>query len=233
MSRTQTEIIDAVLVKNNITTSATGKFTDQIMRGWLDLAHKWATARHKTPLTEGRISTTFTGLEEVPYPEGWKSDSIRYMEIGGIRFDKTLFQDYKDYRQNYPSGADEIFTDFARTIFVNTGAAASGSLVAYGQYTPTTIDGTDEDALTVFSDADQEGNEAIIEEMSRYVRQRERKADEAEVHHQNAIRILDGLYGHIGGEQFGYKPKDSEMFKQIDVLSGQDHDDRIRRNRFY
>lgn len=232
MPRTLGDIIDAVLVNNNISTSASGKFTDDIMHDWFHAAYRWATARHKTPLTEGRVSTTFTGNEESEYPEGWKSDSIRYLEIGGDRYQKTLFQDYMDYRENYSDGEDKIFTDHGRRIFINPNADGSGTLTMWGQYTPAKLDVSDRDSLTVFSDAEIEGNDAIVEEMSKFVKLRERKLDEAEYHHAEAKSILDEIYGRIGGEQMGYLPKESEMFERIDVLGGGYYEDTLKRDQF-
>jgi hypothetical protein len=230
MLRTIGDIIGAVLVRNGVTTSATGTYTDTVLNGWINDAHRFAAAAHKWPFTEGRVSTTFV-TEETPLFEGWRSDGIRYLTIGGHSYQKTRFNDYMKFREDSPDDDDRIFTDFGRTLYVNPNGA-SGTMVAYGQYVPAKLDTTDPTLTTVFSDNDEEGNEAIVEEMLSYAAQRERKPDIATFHHQRAIAIINDLYARIGGEQFGYLPKDSEMFERIDIVNGGYRSDTFKRDQF-
>jgi hypothetical protein len=233
MLRTSYDIIDEVLVRANVTTTAAGGlYTEAILKEWLDNSHRSCAGYRKWPFTEGRASTTFAGTEEVGYFENWKTDSVRYLEIGGLGYRKVRFPDYKKYKENYSDGEDRVFTDYGRLLYVNVSAGGSGTLQAWGQYTPAGFDLTDNIALTVFSDQEEEGNEAMVEEMLSYAKRREGKHDEALVHHTSAVAILDRMWDRLTEEQTGYHPQDSGMWERIDVLTGAPFDD-MDENRFY
>ncbi len=238
MLRTTGDILSQVLVRANATTTAAtnGLYTDAILKAWGNDAHRWAAAQRKWPFTEGRVSTTFASTEEIPYPEGWKSDSIRILTIGSFNFEKVNFQDYQVFKEDRSGSNDRIYSDFAGILYVNPSADASGTLVAYGQYTPAELDlsdGTSASTLTVFSDREEEGNEAMVEEILKYAKMREKKMDDAMQHHNRAVEILEGVWRRYADEQFGYLPKDSGMWKRIDVLAGSQTDETVKRNRWF
>lgn len=226
------EILTQLLVRNNVTTTATGLWTDSVVNGWFNDAYRWAAAYKKWPFTEGRVTTTYAGTEENTYPEGWKSDSIRFLQVGGQRVQKLNFADYQIYREDEPDGTDKVFTDFGRTYFINPLAGLSGSTVLWGQYTPAQVDLT-EATQTVFSDGDVEGNEAIVEEMLSYAKLREKLPNESTYHHRRAMEILEGVWKRYTDEQFAYQTKNRGMFKRIDVLDGVTEDELFHRDRWY
>ena len=223
--RTRDDIFTEVLVRNNRTT--TDSFiTDTMLKSWYREANTWANAYHKWPFTEGKASTTYTtsvtddiGSAIIPYFEGWKSDSIRMMTIGGKRMTKLEFTSFQRFLERNTSNTDRIFSDYARQIYVNVNADVSGSLTAYGQYTPY-IDVTDETGITMFSDFDQEGNEAIVEKMSCFLKRREHLADEAELHDQRAIAKLEEIWKRVQDEQYNYQTRDQSNFEYFDVVKG-------------
>lgn len=231
------DIITQVLVRNNRTT--TDSFvTDTILQGWTSDANKWATSFHKWPFTEGRSSTTYTtsttdenGLAYTTYPEGWKSDSIRILTIGGKRLQKLNFSDFLRYLEDNPASQERIYSDYNRQLYVNVNSDVSGTLTAYGQYTPL-LDTTDLTATTIFSNYDEEGNEAIIEKMTSYLKRREHLPQEAELHDKRAIEKLEEIWNRIKDEQFAYQTKDRNMFERFDVLQGDLTDDLFRRDQF-
>lgn len=224
MLNTLGDIQDEFLVRGNITTTS-GFYTDTIIKDWQKIAHDWAVAFHKWPFTEGRVSTTFStatndiGDVVLPYPEGWKADSIRLLQIGGKRLQKITLEDYQIFREDQPSADDRVFSDFGLEYYINPKADVSGTVVAWGQYTPA-IDVTDNSATTVFSLAGNEGNEAIVNEMLSYSNVKEKKANEATYFHQKAMEILEGIWKRYEGEQYGYQTKDRGMWKRIDIISG-------------
>lgn len=230
MLQTGADIIGEVLVRAGVTSTATGLYTDTILRGWLDDAHRWAASARKWPFTEGRISTTFAS-EENDYPEGWRPDSIRILQVGGKRYQKIGFEDYQMYRENEPSGDDKVYSDFALGYFVNPNGA-SGTTTLYGQFLPSTLDATETTVLTIFSNRDQDGNDAIVEEMLRYAKTREKKFDEAKIHHERAVEILETVWKRFSDEQFGYHTKDRGMYERIDVLEGGLRDEVFKRDQF-
>lgn len=237
MLNTAGDIITEVLVRNSRKTTDTF-ITDALMRSWLQDAHLWACAAHKWPFTEGRVSTTYTtsvtddlGNTIVPYPEGWKADSIRILMIGGKRLDKLDFSSFLRFIENNAvissNNTARVYSDYARQIYVNTGADVSGTLTVFGQYTPA-IDPTDLTATTVFSGYDEEGNEAIVDIMSAYLAIKEdglqllrgKPVGRAFAFLQSADQHLEKIWGRIGDEQYNYQTKDQSMFNYINVIRG-------------
>ncbi len=129
---------------------------------------------------------------------------------------KLEFQSFLRYIENYSLSGNNnnsrIYSDYARQLYVNTGADVSGTLTAYGQFQPY-IDVTDESALTVFSGFDEEGNEAIILMMSSYVKSKEHLTEESEYNQKKAIEKLEEVWKRIGDEQYNYQTKDQSMFE--------------------
>lgn len=248
MLRTTGDIITEVLVRNNRSTTD-GFISDVMLQGWVKDAHAWATSYHKWPVTEGRNSTTFAsyvtnedGYLQGSYPEGWKSDSIRSLTIGGKKVTKTNFYKFQKFLEDNPNAADRIFTDRARTIYVNPNIDLTGTVTAWGQYMPI-LDVTDMTSTTVFSDADEEGNEAIVFAVSSYLFDREspstslvrgKQVSASIVKFQKATEILDLIWKRVGDEQFGYNTtQDDGMFKRFDVLRGGFKEDLFKRDQFF
>lgn len=235
---TVSDIQTEVLVRNN--RSTTDSFiTDTILDDWTRQAHTWAAARHKWPCTEGRVSTTYTSTADengdivFNYPEGWKSDSIRYLMVGGKKFKKTNFYIFRKFREDQPNDGTKLFADYNRQYYLNPNSQVSGTVMVFGQYTPN-IDPTDKTAVTVFSYFNDDGNEAIVEKMTSYLKRREHIPQESELHDQRASAKLDDIWKNIQEEQYGYESNQSEgMFERIDVVEGEMRDNLIHRDRFY
>ena len=230
------DIIDEVLVRNNRTT--TDSFiTDAILQDWVRQSHKWVASYHKWPFTEGRVQTTYAsggGLNNDEfYFEGYKADSFRIVQVGGKRLQKLNFEDYQILKEEEPTKNDRVYADFGRTVFINPYADISGTLVAYGQYEPI-IDPTDLTATTIFSGYDEEGNEAMVEKMSAYLKRREHLTQEAELHDQRASIKLEEIWKRIEDEQSLYQthPDRGGMFKRFDVLRGARSDEIRREDQF-
>ena len=230
--RTGIDVFTQVLVRNNRTT--TDSFiTDANLKTWFRDASVWAASYHKWPMTEGRIQTTFTtgtgpNSDEWNF-EGYKADSFRIITVGGKRLRKLNFADYQIFREEETSGDDRVFSDFGRTVYINPNADISGTVVAYGQYQPI----PDEDAATIFTDYDDEGNEALVEKMTSYLKRKEHLAQEAELHDQRAIAKLDEIWKRVLDEQYAYQTHEDRggMFKRFDVLAGRDFTDK-KENQF-
>jgi hypothetical protein len=233
-----TEIMGEVLVRNNRTTTDTF-ITDATLKDWVQQAHRWAASYKKWPFTEGRNSTTFaslvsdeTGYLRGSYPEGFKSDSIRMLTISGSVVQKTQFNQFQKLLEDRPEDDERVFTDFGRNYYINPRIDLSGTVTAWGQFLPY-IDVTDETATTVFSGAEEEGNEAIVEKMTSFLKRREHLPDEAELHDQRASLKLEEIWKSIGDEQYGYQPTNSEgIWKRLDVVDGGYYDDSLKRDQF-
>ena len=219
------DIITEVLVRNNRTTTD-GFITDAMLQDWVREAHTWASSVFKWPFTEGRASTTYTtsvtddnGLPYTTYPEGWKADSIRLLTVGGKRMTKLDFGSFLRFLEDQSQDTSRVFSDYGRQIYVNVNADVSGTMTAYGQYSPI-IDPTDLTSTTVFSGYDEEGNEAILEKITSYIKRREHLPDEAELHDQRASAKLAEVWKRVQDEQYNYQTKDRPMFEDFDVLKG-------------
>jgi hypothetical protein len=224
MLNSTSDIVNEVIVRSGVattTTSQSGLYTDAILLSWLNTAMRWAGSYRVWPFTEGRASTTYAGTEEQTYPENFKTDSIRFIQIDGKRFQKTSFEDYQIFKENNPSGNDRIYSDFSRVYFINPNSGISGTLTAYGQYTIKDLEGIDTANYTPFSNTEEDMNEAIVEEMISYARLREKNVQESEYHHQRAVKILDNVWTRYTSEQFAYQaaPNSAGMFKRFDIVN--------------
>ena len=228
MLYTSGDIITEVLVRNNRTT--TDSFiTDAMLQDWLRQSHVWASSYKKWPMTQARAETTFS-TEETPYFEGWKANSTRFIQVGGKRYQKINFEDYKIFREEQPNSQERVFSDFARVYYINPNST-SGSVVAYGQYEPN-IDPTDLNTTTIFSGYDEEGNEALVEKMTAFLKRREQQLKEAELYDQRASVKLEEVWERIKDEGFAYHSNDRGMFKRLDILTGRPIEEEIKRNQF-
>ena len=242
------DIITEFLVRGNNTTTA-GYYTDTIIRSWVDQSHKWVCGYKKWPFTEGRSSTTFASLTTNEdgyltgiFPEGWRSDSIRSLFIGGKKVNKVNFYKFQKFIEDNPQSTERIFTDSGRLIIINPNIDLSGTVTAWGQYTPN-LDTTDLTATTVFSNGEDEANEAIVEKMLSYAYEREKSpagvskgkiVSQSITHEQNAVNILERMWKNITDEQFGYQStQDDGMFKRFDVLRGGFKEDLFKRDQFF
>jgi len=237
MLTTIDDIKKEIVVRLGVSTT-TAYYNETMLNNWILTATRWATSYKKWPHTEGRVSTTFasgSGEDSDEYFfEGYKADSFRMMLIGGKRLDKLNFEDYKIMRESTPDASDRVFSSFGRLVYINPRIDLSGTLTAYGQYTPADIDVTDNTAQTVFSGRDEEGNEAIVVEVISYAKMRQQKDTEAEFEHKRAMNILDSLWARVGDEQYAYKTHRTRggMFKRVDVLNNRTEDDGIKRDQF-
>lgn len=236
MLATTGDLITEVLVRNNRTT--TDSFiTDTMLQDWLRMANNYCTTFKKWPFSEVRDKTyAWTGAEEVDYSVftvDYKADSIRMLMIGDKRLEKMNFEDYLLMREERPGANDRVFSDFARVLYINPYADVSGTTVAFGQYTPK-IDATDLASTTAFTPYDEEGNEAIVEKMTSYLKRREHLPDEAELHDQRTDAKLEQLWAKVQAEAYKYKTgKDSDgMFAFFDVIEGGYRDDLYNTNQF-
>ena len=230
MLNTITDILTEVLVRGQQSTS-NGFLTDEILNDWLTEKHRFAAGFKPWPYTEGRASTTYASLVSDEdgdlrgeYFENWKPDSIRWMQIGGKRVQKMNFQNYMRFREDQSSAQDRVFTDFGLIYKLNPNADVSGTITAWGQFIPY-IDVTDNTAVTVFSNRNEDGNEAIVELMIGELKQRSNNPRDAQAHIQKGVSILNAMWEMIRGEQHAYHGGDVGMFEHFDVLAGGLRDD--------
>jgi len=233
MLNTLGEMKNAILVKNQASTTMTF-FTDDILNDYINEAYMFAASYKKWPFTEqlDKNVAYVAGTEVYDYPSNFKSDSIRFLQVGTQSFRKLNFTDYQKHREARSDGDDLIFTDIGRQYFINPKADASGTVSAWGQYRVAQLDGSVPAGTTVFSGSEEYGNSAIVEEAMSFVKLREKKPDEANFHHKRSVEILERIWSLLQDEQFTYHSKGS-MFEWIDILNGQNKGDLPSEDRFY
>lgn len=220
---TRAEVRSAVLVRlGKDTTSAWTSET--ILNDIVNQSHRWAAAYKKWPFTERRDYTQAytSGTEQYSYPSDFKSDSIRLLQVGGERLQKLNWEDYQIFREEQSDSQQKVYSDFGRSYYINPNADVSGTVAAWGQYTPSEIaDGDENDtSTTVFSGGEEEGNEAIINEAMSHVLRRDGKEDEAINRHKLAMAYLEEIWQRIGAEQYQYHSKNRGIWKRFDVVDG-------------
>ena len=231
---TKGEIKTQVLIRGGWNTTYT--ITETNLDLLVDRGHRFAAGYKKWPFTEGRVSTTYTSLVTNEdgylvgeYPEGWKSDSIRLLKIGGKEVGKREFYKFTKFLEDNSSSSDRIFSDYTRRYYINPNIDVSGTVTAWGQYTPTVLSESDN---TVFAGED-EGDEAIIQIVMGYIYSRLGDENNTEKQEQVSRRTLNELWVRIQAEQYGYQiPPDDGMFKRIDVLKGGLTENEIKRDQF-
>lgn len=233
MLKTLDDILTESVERFGISTTS-GFYTDTMLKNWIKQADRWATSYKKWPMTEGRLSTTYvSGTEEWNF-EGIKAESIRFLTIGGKRYRKLNFEDYQIFREESSSGDDRVFSDFNRILLVNPNAPDTGTMTTYFQYAPVEIDVTDHTSETVFSNGDEEGNEAYVERVLYYAYLHDRKHDEATYHEQKAKELLEQVWTKVQEEQYQYHSHRDRggMFGRIDVVNGGFPGDLVQRDQF-
>jgi len=216
------EIKNAFTVRMGVSTTL-AYYTDSIINDFVKNAVVWGSGYKKWPFTEGRVSTTWSTSEESLYPEGWKPDSIRYLKIGGKRMQKLDFESYERFREDQPDAEDRVYSDRGNLYFINPNVDASGTTVMWGQYIPYVDEVSDS---TPFSFKNSDGNEAIVQRMMAFAKEKENKIDESISYYNKAKEILDGVWKQIQDEQFAYQSKNRGMFEHFDVLIGTNNDGR-------
>lgn len=251
--RTYGDVRNDFLVKMNQSTT-TGFYTDAILTTWFDMAHGYCAAKYKWPMTEGRYSTTSAsattnedGYTVLQYPEGFRSDSIRLMTVAGKHFLKKNFYKWQDFVENNSSDTSVIYSDFGRQIYINPQAAGfSGTVALWGQINVAAIASDagvgDPNATSIFTSAEEDGNEALVELMMSYALEKEKTpttfyrgkyVSASSFRRQMADGILDAIWKRITDEQYGYQDTQNEgMWKRFDVTRGGFKEDIFRRDQW-
>ena len=219
-------LITEVVVRGGIDTTI-GFYTDTILEREINLAYKWATAFKKWPFTEymDKSGAFTSGTEEYSYPNtGFRTDSIRILKIGDDLFEKILFKDYLQFREDYSSSEKKIFSDYGRVVYINPNCT-SGTIYAYGQLIPTDLSNSTD--ATIFTNYDEEADEAVIERTLSILYKRGKKMQEMTEADSRARQLLSELWDRIVAEQHTYLPKESGMWKRIDIVNGEYWDDEI------
>lgn len=231
-------IRDEILLRTGKSTTS-GWVSDTNLKNWINQSHRWAAGQKKWPMTEGRIQTTFTtgtgpNSDEWDF-EGYRADSFRLMQIAGKRVQKLNYEDYLIYREEKPNGTGRCYSDIDGVVVINPNIDLSGTVTAWGQYLPANFDITDETSETIFTEGNDDGNEAVIEKAIGYAYKRDGKKRESLEQNLVAKQILDELWENIKQEQSVNQTTEERggMYRRFDVLRGRGvNDDFFNEDRF-
>ncbi len=218
--------------------TAVAFYTDAIINGWINDAHRFAGGYKKWPFsTTIDTSLTFSnGTETYALPSRVKSDSVRFMTVGvtpAYNIQKIDWQSYLSFRElQTGSDSSRIWSEFGRTIYINPNLDVAGTITLYGQQLPATLD-TTVPASTIFTGDYEEGNEAIVDLIISYAKMRERKIAESQAYYSQAVSILDMIWKKIIDEQFAYQEKNRGMFTRVNILRGAFQEEIFRRDQFF
>ena len=156
----KSELSSRLLVADNSTLFTTTRIADLI-----DDAEEWAVALYNWPqLEEAETTHTVASQYYYDYPSNFRTDSISRIYIDSVKYDRKAYEDFLDYKEDNPDDVDTpIFADYGRQIFVFPTPTTTGvaNMDVYG--CTNAAEEPEEDAtLTIFSQHDNSGNEAIV-----------------------------------------------------------------------
>jgi hypothetical protein len=148
--------------------------------------------------SEHKVTGTTSGAT-IAYDQNLMSGSIFLLRINSKEYKKLLFQDYLKYLEDNPSAADRLWSEFNRTIYVNTNAFTNGQgYEVYGRKMAPILSASG-DLLPFSPDADNyehSGNEAIVQLAYAEALDSEKKKEsaKAETERKKAYQTLEILW---------------------------------------
>jgi len=112
-----------------------------------------------------KTSTTAKGTGDdecyYDYPSDFRTGTVFRVRIDEKEYDRKNYETFMDFRNNYPSSSEKIFSNFRRFIFISPDTSVgSSNMDIWGAIeSPGLQDGTSE---TIFSNNAEEGNNAIV-----------------------------------------------------------------------
>lgn len=135
-------------------------------------AYQWAAGLHNwQALNDAKKTTVEANQYYYDYPDVFKDNSIYRIEINDSdgdnsddEYDRKAFEDFLDYRNNYPSSTKRIFANHGKRYFIapTPTARIENGLVVWGNKLLEKDALDEEDDTTIFSYSAIEGNEAIV-----------------------------------------------------------------------
>jgi hypothetical protein len=210
----QTEMTSRLGVATNST-----KFPLARIKLLLQDAHLWATAlypfRELTLETDvlastGVTSTYIAGAKDFTYPATYRSNSIWMIFIGSNEYLKRNFDDLLRYVLNNSTSNKRRYADLGRNYIVYP-SPSTGTLKVYGQKQATQISADGD--TTIFSSANDEGNEAILNKAISVAKNDKSKE-------QDAVMTLTKLFSDQKDKAQFDKPMAKPIFDVPDFFGG-------------
>lgn len=154
----ENELVTRLQVASNSTRFTSSRITELIQNAttWAGGLYVW------NELVRGRRTSTVASQEYYDYPGDFRSETIIRVEIDDLEYDRKNFEDYLDFKKEFPNSTDRIFANYGRQYFVfpTPTSNGSGNLVVWGAVQHPAL--STAETKTIFSDSNEQGNEAIV-----------------------------------------------------------------------
>lgn len=145
-------------------TANSGMYSASRLTELIQNAYSWATSLFTwSSLVKAMTTSSQEDKYYYDYPEEFKTNSIFRLEIDGDSYDKKNYEDYLDYKLNYPTTTEKkIFADHARWFFIfpTSPAYVSNNIDVWGMVEADPLSSSL--STTIFSNNTNLGNEAIV-----------------------------------------------------------------------
>lgn len=126
-------------------------------------AYTWAKNLHNwQALADAQKTSTEVDRYYYDYPSKFKTGSVFRIEINGLEYNRKNYEDFLDYKKNYPTSSKRIFSNYGRRYFIfpTPTERLEKKLIVWGVTMGDDL--TEATSTTIFSYGAVEGNEAVV-----------------------------------------------------------------------
>lgn len=165
------------------------------------------------------ISTDGTTVDYFyDYPIEFKTDSISRILVDGKRYHPKDFDDFLKHREENPSDTSKYFSSYGNQYFIFPTPTSTGlEILSWGQIQPPTW-GSDSDT-TIFSDSEDELNEAVLLGAMSRAQNSVGKSSEGEKTQLQAEGILNNGWLRMVKRRQIYQKLDNPLFDVPDYYA--------------
>lgn len=191
--------------------SSSTKFPSSRIQTLIKDAHMWATALYPFRQLTTVQTITSDGGEDFPYPDAIRIGSIWAIYVNDLPFRKKRWEDYLEWKRLYPSSTKRIFAELGTNYYIHPTPAAGLDIDTYGQVRATQLSADGD--LTIFSNSNEEGNEAIVLKAMSVAKNDPNKAAEA-------VALLTKIFADQKDSSQFEQPLNKQLFDVPDFFAG-------------
>lgn len=229
----ETELQARLMVANNSTLVSSSRITQLVKDAnlWAGTLHFWPSLYRSRyfsskPSLQSGSPILPLAYDYYDYPSDFLTGSINRLYFNGKKYDKKAFQDFLDYvdesqQASLPPDPSKLyFAEFGRQFFVWPGVSIAGNndgLVWGNVQPPDLANSTD---LTIFSQWNDSGNEAILKK-ALSVEMERLDAGFANEQKQEAIQLLELIWAKVTTENQKNQRLNHARFRTPDYFGQQ------------
>lgn len=208
-------------IQSQLSVSETStQFTPTRINDEINNAYLWACSKFDWPkLSNAKVTSTIANCEYYDYPSTWRSESIKRLEIDGEPYAKKEFDDFLEYKRNYPTDTSKkIFANHDSYYFAFPTPMTNGvnNIDIYGFKNPTLL--TADADKTIFSDSEPEANRAIAKQALAVLQAKGKDKKTGQIEDAEALGILATVYNKILGYRQTEQQLNQPLFDVPDFL---------------